>query len=120
MINDIEAQRKIIESTYTDICNIYSFEKQLKGSISTNIKILKYENIKCALSQKDLKSTNQTESQNKIDYQIKLFISPDIQIAAGSHIEVKHCGRLYDFVQASEPFVYPTHQEIILKREIRA
>lgn len=120
MIENIQSQRRIIESTYTDTCNIYSFEKQLKGSISTNVKVLKYEDIKCALSQKDLKSTEQTESQNKIEYQIKLFISPDIQITPGSHIEVKHCERLYNFIQASEPFVYPTHQEIILKRELRA
>lgn len=120
MFGDIPKQKKIIESTYTDTCDIYNFEKVLNGSITTNKKVIAYENIKCALSQQSQKPTEQTESQNKVEYIAKLFIAPDIRIKAGSQIDVNHLGYKISFEQTGEPFIYVTHQEILLKRNTRA
>lgn len=120
MFGNIESQRKAIETTYTDTCNVYNFEKVLNGSITTNQKVIKYKNIKCALSQKSLKTSEQTESQNKVLYDAKLFLSPNIEIKAGSYIEIKRFDRILEFEQVGESFIYSTHQEVLLKRKTRA
>lgn len=120
MFGNIGKQKRILESTYQDYCNIYNFEKVLNGSITSNERIVAYENIKCSLSQKDLKTTEQSKSENKIDYDSKLFISNDIEIKAGAEIEVNHCGKKYIFNQTGEPFIYCTHQEVLLKYKGKA
>jgi hypothetical protein len=76
--------------------------------------------VPCALSQMVLKPTTQTESQNTIDYEAKLFISPDIEVKPGCEIEVFRLGRVTLFKSTGEPFVYASHQEILLKRHQRA
>lgn len=120
MFGNIQKQKKVIESTYTDTCTIYCYEKVTLGSITKMQKTVVYENIKCALSQKGLNPTQQTEIQNKVEYDAKLFISPDINIKAGAQIEVNHCDCITVFEQAGEPFIYCTHQEIALKKKTRA
>lgn len=120
MFGNIKNQKRMIEKTYCDICNIYKFQKVTKGSLTSNEKVLVYENIPCALSQKTLKATEQTDSENKINYEIKLFISPSIEINSGAEIEVIHCGHKYKFKQAGEAFIYETHQEIVLLQQNRA
>jgi len=120
MFGNIESQRKAIETTYTDTCNVYNFEKVLNGSITSNQKVIKYKNLKCALSQKSLATTEQTQSQNKVLYDAKLFLSPDVEIETGSYIEIKRYGKVLEFEQIGEPFIYSTHQEMLLKRKTRA
>lgn len=115
-----EKIRKAIEKTYTDVCDIYSFKKVQEGSITKLAKVLEYENIKCALSQKNLKTAENNQSHSKIDYDVKLFISPDIKLLAGSEIEVTNFGKTQTFKYVGEPFVYETHQEVLLKREQKA
>ena len=46
----------------------------------------------------------------------KLFVSPDINIPAGSRIRVEHHGRIFEFSRSGEPAVYTNHQEIELEK----
>ena len=115
-----EKIRKAIEKTYINTCNIYSFKKVQEGSITKLAKVLDYENIKCALSQESLKTAENNQSHSKIDYDAKLFISPEIKLLAGSEIEIAGFGKTQAFKYVGEPFVYETHQEVLLKREEKA
>ena len=45
---------------------------------------------------------------------MKLFISPDVLIKAGSKIIVTQHGRTTEYSNSGVPAVYPTHQEIML------
>ena len=115
-----EKIRKAIEKTYTDVCNVYNFKKTQEGSISKLAKVLEYKNISCALSQVGLKAAVNNQSHTKVDYDAKLFISPDIKLLAGSEVEVTSFGKTQTFKYVGEPFVYETHQEVLLKREEKA
>ena len=55
-----------------------------------------------------------------IDYDAKLFASPELSIPAGCRIFVRQDGVLREFVSCGEAMVYPTHQEIPVSREERA
>ena len=52
-----------------------------------------------------------------IDYDAKLFASPELSIPAGCRIFVRQDGVLREFVSCGEAMVYPTHQEIPVSRE---
>lgn len=114
-----EKIRKAIERTYTDTCSIYGFKKVKEGSVTRLVKVLKYENIRCALSQTGLKTATDNQSHAKVDYDVKLFIPPEVKLLAGSEIEVTSLGKTQTYKYAGEPFVYETHQEVLLKREER-
>ncbi|MNW41161.1 hypothetical protein D3C74_182900 [compost metagenome] len=70
----------------------------------------------CKLSQTSLAKNGQTEAQNDIHYNAKLFIAPELEIMQGDLIAVtrKATGRVEKYV-AGKPFPpYPSHQEINL------
>ncbi|HBG7860105.1 TPA: hypothetical protein KRF17_003499, partial [Clostridioides difficile] len=47
----------------------------------------------------------------KLEQTIKLFISPDIEIKAGSKLIIND----KEYVRSGESVIYPNHQEIILE-----
>jgi len=57
-----------------------------------------------------------SEVSNTIKYEPVLFINPDIKIKPGSIIEVTQYGATRKFIRSGEPFIYETHQEIVLQR----
>lgn len=110
--------RQAIESTYNGLCNISEYveyedpETEEKKSKLEPI----HEDIACKLSKKTINSTNQTDVANVIRYSPLLFINSDIEIKPGSQIDVNQHGITRSFKQSGEPFIYETHQEIILQR----
>ncbi|AVV56411.1 ABC transporter ATP-binding protein [Paenibacillus glucanolyticus] len=117
---NIRRARKIIEKTYTDRAIIQRYEDYEEGSETKQRLITKYQDEPCRISQTGLARNGQTEAENQIDYDAKLFISPDIEILQGDELEVTRKGRKYKFT-AGEPFPpYSTHQEINLTRKDRA
>ncbi|MBH0330124.1 hypothetical protein ABH14_10010 [Brevibacillus brevis] len=117
-----ELERMAIESTYDGICTVTEFQ-QVKDPVTKVTKqkqVVVLKDRPCALSQVTLASARSGDTNNEIDYDAKLFISPDITIKAGSRIRVVQDGMDYEFEETGEPFRYPTHQEIKLKRVDRA
>lgn len=109
--------RQVIESLYEDDADIYRYEyvKDPDSGVDRKELVLKYENQPCRISQRALATMDQTEAQNNILYETKLFISPDVDIAQGDLIRVTRNGteRRYE---AGEPFLYRSHQEVSLQR----
>lgn len=110
--------RRRIEKMYEDTCTISRYDKvknpatkQTKSELQTI-----YSDQPCRISQKALASNDQTETQNTISYQTKLFISPELDIRQGDEVSVTRAGVSNQY-QAGEPFRYPTHQEVILLRK---
>lgn len=121
------AERTAIEMTYEDTCTIVRMIPLTVNNISKSQETTVVSNAICALSQRSLKPTNQTDAQNEIDYDIKLFIAPDTIVEAGDMITVKRFGRdnpassiMLTFESASRPMIYPTHQEVMLKERGQA
>lgn len=75
-----------------------------------------YEEQPCRISQRALGTNNQTEAENNIAYETKLFIAPELEILQGDVIEIIR-GTITREYTAGEPFTYPTHQEVSLQRK---
>ncbi|MFD2613544.1 ABC transporter ATP-binding protein [Paenibacillus gansuensis] len=109
--------RQVLEKMYTDRATI-----QRRGLVeapnheTVMQPIAVYENQPCRLSQQGLGRNNQTEAQNDIRYDAKLFISPELVIKQGDSVTITRGETVLQFT-AGEPFPYSTHQEINLSRE---
>ncbi|MGF9913734.1 hypothetical protein ABEX47_03365 [Paenibacillus ehimensis] len=116
------AERRAIEMTYDGLCTVTEFRdvKDPNTGRTTPKPVVVLRDQPCALSQTSLSSARRTATDNTIDYDAKLFLSPDVTVKAGSRIRVTQHGMDLEFDQTADPFRYPTHQEILLKRAGRA
>lgn len=74
--------------------------------------------ITCAFSQSNRNTANasQTTAANTITYNPKIFCDPSLDIRAGDRITVNYGTRVIGTFQASEPYIYDSHQEIPLMK----
>ncbi|WP_270167577.1 ABC transporter ATP-binding protein [Paenibacillus sp. SYP-B4298] len=75
-----------------------------------------YEDQPCKLSQTSLPRNGQTEAQNNLQYDAKLFIAPELEIKQGDVVAVKRkaTSRVEMYI-TGQPFPpYSSHQEINL------
>lgn len=114
MIEDL--YRRAIEKTYTDLCTVTEFEKFTKGNKTTAFREnVKYSDIPCRLSLESKNAAAGTGTVTNISQSVMLFVSPDVEIKAGSKITVKHDGVSTDYKQSGFPAVFKTHREIPLE-----
>lgn len=71
-----------------------------------------HDDVPCRKSSINLSNTNQDDA-NLIEYDMKLFLSSEIDVLAGDRVIVN--GVKYE--SAKEPFVYISHQEVLLIRK---
>lgn len=120
--------RRTIERLYTDRATIYRYI-QVKDPVTKETKLEAqpvHLDQTCRVSQKVLAQNNQTEAQNDIRYETKLFIAPELELRQGDMLEVTR-GRITAAgwepiaparkYEAGEPFLYVTHQEISIQRK---
>lgn len=118
MIN-YKRHRKAIEKLYEDKVTISRYEKiRVNGETKLVLQLVCIDE-PCRLSQKSLGANGQTEAQNDIIYETKLFTSPDIEILQGDEIEVTR-GTMTRKYTAGEPYLYGSHQEVPLNRRDKA
>lgn len=111
----VNAQRKALERLWKDRCTVYHRVK-VKDPISklTDSKEMPLlQDQPCKLSFETLTSSN-GDPVATVSQSVKLFISPDVVIKAGSKIIVTQHGRTTEYSNSGVPAVYPTHQEIML------
>lgn len=118
MSNHMELVRKAIEGTYNGLCTIWEYENvEDEDTGETTSKLVPvYENVPCKVSKKTISPVSGSEVVNTIKYEPVLFISPGIEIKPGSKIVVTQHGVTRECIRSGEPFVYETHQEIVLQR----
>ena len=108
--------REDVESLYIATCDVYEYQKTKdKYGVTEHQKILVLENQKCKLSHKNITSAFSTDSFASTTQVIKLFISPEIDIKAGSYIEVAQHGVTKKYKHSGVTAIYTNHQEIILE-----
>ncbi|ASS77283.1 ABC transporter ATP-binding protein [Tumebacillus algifaecis] len=112
-----DRHRAAIERLYDDRATIKRHGEIEKPSGETVLGLAVIcEDQPCRLSQKSLAVNGQTEAQNDVSYETKLFVSPDLELRQGDVVEVTRHGRALTYV-AGEPFIYATHQEVNLQRK---
>jgi hypothetical protein len=110
--------RVVIEQMYEDTVTI-SRHADVKDPVTRETKQEArpiYEDKPCKLSQTSLPKNGQTEAQNDVSYNAKLFLAPDIEIKQGDLVAVtrKATGRVGKYVAGSPFPPYSSHQEIDL------
>ena len=106
-MTDIE----ILESTYFDKCTIKRKEK-IKNPITgvTETKeIIVVEDVKCALSKKDIQTMN-VDGIGALAFSHLLFLNPNVDVQEGDIVEVSSMGKISIHL-ASKPFYYSSHSE---------
>jgi len=113
--------RKAIESLYDCSCNITGGKEKVKDPITKETKLvpkIKHNDIPCKVSKQNLPKNNQTDTVNKITYDVKLLIAPEVEINQGDEIEVTNKKlNIITKYKAGEGFPYDTHQEVILTKD---
>jgi hypothetical protein len=109
----------ILAGTYShrmDITGLVETE-QPSGETTVEYGAPKGSNIPCAFSVWIGRNTTQTEGQNDITYDGKIFCRPDINVTAGDSITLTLENGWVRKFTAGEPMYYPSHIEIPAKRE---
>lgn len=114
-------EAEILETTYFDKAIIYGQVEYKKSNGATAFKQgIKAENIKCAISKKEVSNVNQTDTTNNIEYNLVMFCAPDTLIIAGDDVEVTFPNGLKRKYEAGEYFPYESHLEVPLLRKDKA
>ncbi|WP_196603084.1 hypothetical protein [Pectinatus frisingensis] len=109
--------RKAQQLLYDGKCTVYE-HKKTRNTIThetTGEEIPVHINIPCRLSFNSSPATDKTQTVDTLSQNIKLFISPDIIIKAGSKIDVKQNNNTTVYKNSGQPAIYATHQEINLE-----
>ncbi len=112
----MDAVRKAVESTYTGLCTIIEYQDVVVGYETRTQETAVLEDQPCKLSRKAISPVGQSEIAGTVTYAPQLFIAPEIDIKPGSKIVVTQNGVTRAYERSGEPFVYQTHQELILQR----
>ena len=115
-MTDIE----ILESTYFDKCTIKRKEKikNPNTGVTETVEKIIAENIKCALSKKDIQTMNVGGIGN-LAFSHLLFLNPNVDVQEGDIVEVSSMGKISIYL-ASKPFYYSSHSETLLSYKKRA
>lgn len=121
MVNALEealrAARRAQEALYTGLA-VMTERRQVrdeKTRLSTEDDVEVLQDIPCRLSFETLKAVQQTDTAAGTAQAVKLFLSPDVTVRAGSKIIVTQDGVTREYTCSGIPAVYPTHQEILLE-----
>ena len=115
-MTDIE----ILESTYFDKCNIRRKikSKNTDTGVTETIEKIIYENVKCAISKKDIQVMN-VDGIGALAFSHLLFLNPNVDVREGDTVEVTSMGKISNYL-ASKPFYYASHSETLLSYKERA
>lgn len=116
--------KKSIESFYTDICNVYEHIKtrDVKSKQTKTVRTLVHELLPCRMSFGSYVRPSGDEVTSNLTLSVVLFLSPDVEIKAGSEFEVERnvlsngdttLPRVVKLKNSAPPYIYPTHQEIV-------
>ena len=121
MVN--KSHKKQIERTYTDVCNVYEYKKMRdeKSKQTKTVRTLVHELLPCRMSFGTFVRPSGDEVTSNLTLSVVLFLSPHVEIKAGSEFEVERnvltsddttLPRVVKLKNSSSPYIYLTHQEI--------
>lgn len=109
--------RREIEKLYKGRCDVYEYRDVLdkETKITSKKEVLVLKNWRCKLSYESMSVTKESNGVAVPAVSAKLFISPDIEIKAGSKIVVTQDGVTTSFANSGIPGRFTNHQEIMLE-----
>lgn len=115
----VNAQRKALERLWKDRCTVYKQEKVKDPTIKLTdfVETPLLQDQPCKLSFETLTSSS-GDPVAAVSQTVKLFLSPDVEIPAGSKIVVtrfNYLERKFTYSKSGEAGVFTNHQEIQLE-----
>lgn len=112
-----ELHKKAVESLYHGKCSVYEYQnvRDERTKLTGSHPVLVLEGQPCKLSFGTPKAAAKPDPAAAITQEVKLFVSPDVQVRPGSKITVTQDGVTADYTYSGVPAVYPSHQEITLE-----
>lgn len=103
------------EMLYKDICDVYESIKNTEDYITSTKEVEIFKQIPCKLSFSNSSITSSTDTASGVSQAIKVFMSPEFIIKAGSTMYITRNDETFRYKSSSEPIVFYTHQEIELE-----
>ena len=104
---------------WTDTCTIYNleevFDEETYQTVLREVEVVKDEPCRMSFSRRSQYPTAINEGVAWVEQELKLFIRVDIEIKAGSVIEITRNGVTIKYRRSGSPLRYSTHQEIMLE-----
>lgn len=116
MVDNINVERKALETTYTDTCDVIRTVEKEANYINKRVTETVYKAVSCALVM-GKSPTEQTDTMAVFNYTVKVIMPPEPLILAGDKFIVYRYGREYSYNSAGDSAVYATHQEVMLMKE---
>ena len=112
----VKSYQDTLRRLWDGLCDVYIIEtvRNKANGRDEPTEVQKLHGEPCRLSFSSISSTNEQDSAPRIQQALKLFISKDVSIPAGSKIVVTQEGQMNAYAQSGKPAVYSTHQEIML------
>ena len=114
MVNNYKSA---VTRLWNGVCDVFILksakDKTTGRTKQDEVKIIEKE--PCLVSYKTISAVNTADEAAKIPQTVKLFISKNIDVPAGSKIVVTQQGRTESYQRSGKPAVYSTHQEIMLE-----
>lgn len=111
-----ELARKAKEKLYRGRMTVFEVTPIVEFGKTKNKLVMIHEDIPCKLSRSQSQSSNSNETADSVDYSLKLFCAPELNIKAGSQITVIQDGMEMKLKNSGDPFKYSTHQEIVVMK----
>ncbi|MBB6176385.1 MULTISPECIES: hypothetical protein [Anoxybacillus] len=105
-----------VERLYDRTATIQRYEAYQKPNGADGMQwVTKHENVPCRLSTVGMQTLNNASQGdvNTIQYDVKVLLSSDVDVRAGDVFLIDSV----KYESAKEPFVYVTHQEVLLIRK---
>lgn len=115
--NARQQHKAMIEMMYEDTCTIIEYQstKDPITKITKKQEVTVFENQPCKLSFSSVKNANTSEIATTVTQVVKLILSNNVDIKAGSKIIVNHNDKEFIYKNSGEANVFFTHQEISLE-----
>lgn len=110
-------QEKALQMLWKDTCTVIVGEKQTnpQTKLTDFVEVTKMENVPCKLSFETLTETS-GDNVATAAQSVKLFLSKNVDIPAGSKIVVTRGGQTFLYAKSGEAGVFTHHQEIPLEK----
>lgn len=109
-----KAARRAMERMYIDTCTISVNAKTVDAK--THVTRQKWTTLvkdePCRVSFASFPANGKTETADAMTQSVKLFLRPELDVPAGSRIDVTRTGRVVRYKRSGAVALYPTHQEI--------
>ena len=112
----VKSYQDALRRLWDGLCDVYVLETAVnkENGRDESTEIQKIHGEPCRLSFSSVSSTTEKDGAPLIQQAVKLFVSKEVEIPAGSKIVVTQEGQTNAYAQSGEAAFYSTHQEIML------